>query len=373
MKRLLLLGAGHAHVHVLQALAKQPLAGVEVGLVSPYPRQIYSGMVPGLVAGHYEEDDCAISLEPLLAAAKVRFFEASVEALDADQRRVSLSDGRALAYEVASVDVGSEADRDAVPGAREHGLWVRPMERFVQHLRSLDAWAHGRALNINVVGGGAAGVELALALQQRFASDQVPTLSRGRVCLIAGPQGMLAGYPARTVRRAEAALRQRRVVVLNEACVAVQAGHVSLANGARLANDVAVMCMGASPAPWLAQSGAAVDERGFLLTGPTLQSSSHASLFAVGDAATRADAPHPRSGVYAVRAGPPLAANLRHLFAGQPLAAHHPQARSLNLLACGDQRAIASWGQLSAQGRWVWWWKDHIDRAFVRRYAPVAA
>ncbi len=74
-KRVLLLGGGHAHVHVLQALAREPLAGAEVALITPFARQIYSGMVPGLVAGHYRAEQCAIALQPLAQAARVNFIE----------------------------------------------------------------------------------------------------------------------------------------------------------------------------------------------------------------------------------------------------------------------------------------------------------
>jgi NADH dehydrogenase FAD-containing subunit len=102
--------------------------------------------------------------------------------------------------------------------------------------------------------------------------------------------------------------------------------------------------------------------------GPTLQSASHATVLAAGDVIVRDDYPHPRSGVYAVRAGPVLAENLRRLVAGGSLMPYVPQRHSLNLLALGDGRAIASWNGWSLQGRLMGWWKDRIDRAFIRRY-----
>ena len=139
-------------------------------------------------------------------------------------------------------------------------------------------------------------------------------------------------------------------------------------DGTRLPCDAVLLALGAAAPRWLAGSGLALDERGFVATGPTLQSVSHPEVFAAGDVATRTDAPHPKSGVHAVRAGPPLAANLRRWLMGEALRVHTPQARTLYLLSCGERRAIASWGGWSAEGRWVWRWKDHIDRAFVARY-----
>jgi NADH dehydrogenase FAD-containing subunit len=126
--------------------------------------------------------------------------------------------------------------------------------------------------------------------------------------------------------------------------------------------------VGAAAPAWLQGSGLALDERGFVATGPTLQSTSHTDVLAAGDVATRMDASHPKSGVYAVRAGPALALNLRRALAGGELMPHRPQPRTLNLLSCGDRRAIASWGLWSAEGRWVWRWKDRIDRAFIARF-----
>jgi NADH dehydrogenase FAD-containing subunit len=121
----------------------------------------------------------------------------------------------------------------------------------------------------------------------------------------------------------------------------------------------------------LGASGLALDERGFVSTGPTLQSTSHPEVLAAGDVASRWDAPHPRSGVHAVRAGPPLALNQRRFIGAGQLQAYTPQPRTLNLLSCGERRAIMAWGDWVAEGRWVWWWKDRIDRGFIRRFSAA--
>jgi pyridine nucleotide-disulfide oxidoreductase family protein len=357
-RQLLLLGGGHAHVQVLDALARTPLAGMQATLVTPYARQMYSGMVPGLLAGHYAASECAIPLAPLAAAAGVRLRLARAVALDARARQVRLDDGQCLGYELLSIDTGPEADLDSLPGAREHGLPVRPIEDFVQRLDGLQAGA------LTVVGGGAAGVELAMALayRRRGASP-----GGARVALVAGP-APLAGLGAAVRRRAWRALAAQGVSVHLQSAAAVAADHVLLADGTRLPCDAALLALGAAAPRWLAGSGLALDERGFIATGSTLQSVSHAEVFAAGDVATRTDAPHPKSGVHAVRAGPPLAANLRRWLMGEALLVHTPQARTLVLLSCGERRAIASWGGWTAEGAWVWRWKDHIDRAFVARY-----
>jgi pyridine nucleotide-disulfide oxidoreductase family protein len=364
MKRLLLAGGGHAHVHVLAALARAPLAGADVTLVTPFRRQMYSGMLPGWVAGHYALDQIVIPLPALAAAARVRLVEGHIVALDAAARRATLADGQVLDYDLLSLDTGPVMDRDALPGAREHGLFVRPIETFVERFDGWRARAAARPLDTVVVGGGAAGVELALALAYRQRSGGAPG---GGVALVAGGP-VLAGFAAGVRRRAVRALRDRGIAVHELAASAIGIDRVVLADGTTLPCDAAVIATGASAPAWLAGSGLALDARGFVLTAATLQSVSHPAVFAAGDVATRADRPHPKSGVYAVRAGPPLAASLRAWAEGRAPAPYTPQRRTLYLLSLGERRAIASWGPLAAEGDWVWRWKDRIDRGFIARY-----
>jgi len=376
-RHLLLAGGGHAHVHVLQALSTQRLPeDVQVSLVTPFTRQMYSGMVPGLVAGHYGEDQCVIPLRPLAEAAGVRFIDDRLVALDAGSRRVRLAGGESLAYDWLSLDTGPVMDRRALPGADAHAWFVRPIEHFVQDLAPLwaragDAARAGRGgLQLLVVGGGAAGVELALALDWRLRGQGAGAVHR--LGLVAGADEPLAGFPAAARRRARQALADRGIEVHQAVASAVDAGGVQLADGRRLACDQVLMAIGASAPPWLEASGLALDARGFVATGPTLQSCSHPTVFAAGDVATRIDRPHPKSGVYAVRAGPPLAANLRAAVADQPMRSYKPQRRTLYLLSLGRQRAIGAWGPLVVEGDWVWRWKDRIDRRFIARYGGEA-
>jgi selenide,water dikinase len=128
---------------------------------------------------------------------------------------------------------------------------------------------------------------------------------------------------------------------------------------------------GAAAPAWPAASGLATDADGFIRVGPTLQSLSHPQVFAAGDVAAYAQ-PRPKSGVYAVRAGPVLAQNLRAACEGQPLQAWTPQARALYLISTGERHALATWGRWSWSGAWVWRWKDRIDRQFMRRFGTAA-
>lgn len=366
---LLLLGAGHAHVHVLSELAKTPLVGVQVVLVAPYPRQMYSGMVPGMVAGHYSVDDCVIPLPELVRRAGVRWLQASVSALQADARMARLDNGVELPFDWVSINTGPVQDREtleqAMPGARTHALFLRPIEGFAALWPRLVAMGEERALRMAVVGGGAAGVEMALALRQR--------LPHCAVTLLCGAHPPGPEYSPAAQARIVKALKKRHITVLQENATGFHDGEVLLGCGARLACDVPLIAVGAQAPGWLQASALALDEQGFVQVNAFQQSSSHPHVFAVGDVSTRTDRALARSGVYAVRSGPALMRNLAASVRHEPLHAHQPPSQTLNLLSCGDKTAIASWGRWSAQGRWVWWWKNHIDRRFLARYRAAGA
>lgn len=368
MRRLVLLGGGDAHVHLMTEMAREPMPGVQAVLVVPHARRIGSGMVAGWMAGHYALAQCEIALEPLARAAKVELALSGATAIDVNERTVTLADGRVAEYDVLSIDTESVLDRDAIPGAREHGLFLRPIEHFVQLYERLLALPTDRLLNLVVIGGDAAGFEVSLALQHRF-NGHGP--ERARVCLVTGDGTVLPGFGAAARERASRLLRRSRVTVFNQRCTEIGNGVVLLDNGARLACDVPLLTVPAVAPPWLRDSALALDARGFVSTGETLQSTSHGEVFAAGELASRADGEPAGSGRSA-RAGPALAMNLRRKLAGGPLQPWRPKQRSLALLSCGERRAIASWGDWATQGRWVWAWKDWIDRRVVARYAQPA-
>ena len=371
LKHLVLLGAGHAHVHVLRGLAQSRPADIHLTVIAPYPRQLYSGMVPGFVAGHYTLDQCVIPLAGLLAGCGAHYIEDSGVAIDADAKTVTLASGDAVAWDWLSVNTGPVMDREtiesAMPGAREHALFVRPIETFGALWPRLAALAQSRPIELAVIGAGAAGLELAMAAAHALRGAGYPAGSR--VTLLTGGPPPASSYSQALQRRVGLALLRSGVTVVQDACVGIAAGELRLAGGTHLACDAPLLAVGAQAPGWLAGSGLALDEAGFVAVNSCQQSTSQPCVFAVGDVASRIDAPHPRSGVHAVRAGPPLLANLQAAVRGQPLRPYQPPARTLNLIACGERYAIAAWGGLHVEGRWVWRLKDRIDRGFVARYA----
>lgn len=336
----MLIGAGHAHLVLLRSLAQEPLYGARITLVTPHARQIYSGMLPGLVAGHYRLEQATVDVAALAEKAYVELVEGSVAALDPARRKLRLEQGAELDYDVLSLNAGSATDA-SLPGAKHHALAVKPYEAFVQKLRFANRMA--------IVGGGVAGAELAMALRHRKA--QV-TLYSDRPVLSA---------------RVERQLRRRKVDYRPGMAVnAIHNGPVVVSGGARQEFDLVILATGAAPLPWLQNTGLETDEHGFVLVSDTLQCVSYPEIFATGDCASIRHRPRPKSGVYAVRHGEVLAVNLRTAFEGGALQRYEPQSRALRLISCGARYAIAERGDWSWQGWLVWLLKDRIDRRWVR-------
>ena len=375
-QRLVLVGAGHAHVEILRRFAERPVPGVALSLVVDQVESVYSGMVPGLVAGDYDFDDVVIPVLPLAARAGAEVFVSPATRVDAAARLVELADGRRVHWDVASLDVGSDVRGLQLPGVREHALGTRPIGDFARRLAAaLDERSSRTAgpLRVVVVGGGTAGVELAFTLEARTRR------SGSRVSLVCGDEGLLPGaWPAvgDAVRREAAA---RSIAILPGESVrgvdeaGVMLGGVSSdqrdAAVRRLDADLVVWAAGAAPPGLLAASGLPTDKRGFLRVAPTLEVVGHRGLFAAGDCcAIDGAAWVPKAGVYAVRAGPVLDANLRSSLGGGSLREYRPQRDFLSLVNLGDRRALATkWGW-ATRGRLAWMLKDRIDRGFVARY-----
>lgn len=360
MKRLLLVGGGHSHLAVLKALGDAPAPG-DISLLSPHRYVVYSGMIPGLIAGHYRLEHCRVDLQGLAGRAGVRVVEDSAIRVDAARREVVTATGERLAYDLLSLDVGSAPGES--PAGVQHALRVRPVEAFVSGWnRVRESIAKGEVRRVAVVGGGAAGVEIAMAMQHATAGAAVEfaLFSEARI---------LAGHHRSVQRRLERILASRRVAVrARKKVVAVIDCGLELDGGGRAEAQATVWATGAGAHPWIAASGLAIDPAGFVAVGDTLQSSSHPEIFAAGDCATLIGGRGTKSGVIAVRQGPVLARNLRRALAGAAPEPFRQPRRTLALISCGDRYAVASWDRFAFEGAWVWRWKDRIDRRFVERY-----
>ena len=369
---LVVLGGGHSHVEVLRQFGQRPEPGVRLTLVSRDVQSPYSGMLPGYVAGHYHYDQVHIDLPRLARFAGARFVQAEAIGLDRERQRLICQD-RVVPFDRLSINIGSTPQLRA-PGAREHAVPVKPIDLFNQRWLALLDRARVRSgpLHLAVVGGGAGGVELILAMQYRlrrersrqgFDPDALAfSMFTASPVLLPTHSGRVRDFFLRK-------LTERGISVhLNQRVERVEKGALLTADDQRFSVDEVIWVTQAGGAPWLAEAGLAVDSNGFIQVNDCLQTLSDPSIFAAGDIAQMVNHPREKAGVFAVRQGWPLSQNLRRSLGGRALKPFRPQQKWLALISTGDRFAVASRGRFSVRGRWVWSWKDWIDRRFMRRF-----
>ena len=400
LRDLVLVGGGHSHVAVLKAFGMQPLPGLRITLVCTDAHTPYSGMLPGYVAGHYDYDEVHLDLVRLCAYAGARFVRAQVVGIDRAARQVVLHGRPPLDYDVLALNTGSTPQVAQVQGASDHAIPVKPIAafnaRWLQLLASVRAGQGPR--HIAVVGAGAGGVELLLAMQYRLQAEcQALGVRAPQFSLFSAASTVLPTHNPGVRARFLATLQARGVHVhLGARVQAVSASGVqvvrSVAGTAQLAQagnhnhalasntagalqtveaDAVFWVTQASGGSWLASTGLALDPDGCVRVNPYLQSATDARIFASGDVASFGPSPLEKAGVFAVRMGMPLARNLRHALCGSPLQAYRPQTRWLALISTGDRYAVASRGLWNFAGAWVWRWKDRIDRRFMQRFSDL--
>ena len=379
VKDLVLIGGGHSHVAVLKNFGMKPIPGVRLTLIARDVQTPYSGMLPGYVAGHYSFDEAHIDLRPLCQFASARLYHDTAIRLDTVNRQVICEGRPAVSYDLLSINIGSRPEINSVPGAGEFTTPVKPINRFVDKWHQL----RDRVLQqpgphrIAVVGSGAAGVELLLAIQFRLQALLRQNQRQDEQLefhLISKSARIMPSFPAGVARRMARILDRRGVQVHRGAgAVGVFDLGLELSDGTRLELDEILWVTGASAVPWLRESGLAVDDEGFIQANDCLRSTSHPDIFAAGDIVSVVDHPRPKAGVFAVRQGKPLAENLRRALLNRSLKPFTPQKTLLALISSGDQYAIASKARWHFEGALLWQWKDWIDRRWMSKYTDLPA
>jgi selenide, water dikinase len=374
VKDVVLVGAGHSHVTVLRMFGMKPIPGVRFTLISREVHTPYSGMLPGLIAGYYGLDDAHIDTGPLTRLAGARLYQDEVVDLDLSARRVVCRHRPPVPYDLLSLNIGSTPNTADVPGASEHAIPVKPIDGFLSRFEALKARVLARKgrTRVALVGAGAGGVELLLSVERRLRQEVARSgLDAGDLSfvLVSDVADILPGFPAAFRARFHAILAARGIVVVTGAPVtAVEAGRLVVDGHAPIEADEILWTTQAAPARWLAQVGLPVDPRGFLKVDDTLRVAGFHEVFAAGDTIAFPARELPKSGVYAVRAGPVLADNIRRTLIGRPLRPFRPQRETLCLISTGERYALGARNGLTVEGAWVWRWKDWIDRRFMRKF-----
>ena len=360
---LVLIGGGHTHALVLHRWAMHPLPGVRLTVINPDPVAPYTGMLPGFIAGHYAREDLDIDLIRLARRAGARLVLGKATGIDRAARQVHVPDRPPISYDLAAIDIGITSDLPMIPGYGDHAVSAKPLGRYAQQWEDwrgrLEAGAV--AAQIAVIGGGVAGVELALAMAfrlQRYA-PQITIIQSG---------ALLPNIGAQARKRLIGHLKRFSVSILEQAKVTeVTRQGVTLADGTQIAASLVLGAAGSRPQDWLQDTGLALTD-GFVTVDPYLRSVTDPNIFAVGDCAHMAHAPRAKAGVYAVRQAPYLFDNLRAALGAGRLRAYKPQRDYLKLVSLGDKTAVADKWSLPLEGGWLWGLKDRIDAKFMGQF-----
>jgi selenide,water dikinase len=369
---LVLVGAGHTHMHVLRQWRRRPISDVRLTLITPFRHATYSGMLPGTLAGLYGRDAMQIDLCRLTEGTGMRLLVAEATGLDPHKRLVTFDDQPDIHFDVASVGIGSVPNRTEVWSGSSRVLSIKPMATFLDRLDNLMARTNrpGRPLHCAVVGGGAAGTEISFCLDAMLRTRRIPH----QLLLLDHHAEILAGYSRALIQRARRLLERRGIeILLGQAVMAIEEtahdrAQLTLGDATTRQADIIIWATSATASRDLAGYALPKDANGFLTVHSTLQSTADVPVFVVGDSASFVSQQIPKAGVYAVREGPILWQNIQRYVSHRPLIPFQPQSSFMSLLSTGDGKALMQYHGWTAYGSWTWWLKDWIDRRFVRQY-----
>ncbi|TGB01867.1 FAD-dependent oxidoreductase [Halobacillus salinus] len=360
-KRLLLVGAGHAHLEVIRNLTEEKFSDVEVCLITPSAYQYYSGMFSGYTEGLYDMEDTRVDVEKLAKAAGIHFVKKMARKLLQKQKKLVCTDRSVYPFDVISFDIGSRS----LPAELESSVakTIKPNYEFINQINELRETSHPL-----LVGGGAAGCELAMSIQTYKRKRNIP----GQVRLISADR-VLSDAPGRVSRKLRSLLSKKGIQLWEqERAVDVHDEHILTDQGNRIRHTGVLWLGGAVGDPIFESSGISCDERGFAYVRNTLQFENYDFIFGAGDCVTMKEHPQlAKSGVYAVRQGPVLWENLKNYLERDDLQSYEPQNQALYILSTGQQKGFLTYGPITHHSHQAWKLKNKIDTDFMKKYKEV--
>jgi selenide,water dikinase len=416
IKDLVLIGGGHSHVFVLKKFGMKPEPGVKLTLITRDIMTPYSGMLPGHVAGHYTYEECHVDLRPLSRFANARFIHAEANGVDTVEKKIYIktNDGiprPPISYDVLSIDIGisptkisssrfnddDDDDNNNNKSTSTSSITpIKPINTFSSRWNNIieRVITNKSSTNIVVVGGGAGGIELTLAMQYKLLQI-CKEMKKEKKCLptftiLTRGDNIVSSHNRKVRATCMRILKERNIRVLpnSEVLKSIyeypsssskkksnkKQKHTYLLckNGEKYIYDECIWCTSASAQSWLKDNTQlSLDNNGFIAVEDTLESTNSNDVFAAGDIAAVLKYPRAKAGVFAVRQGPPLADNLRYRLRGEATVPFVPQKEFLCLISTGDKYAIASRGCWSFSGAYLWYIKDWIDRTWMTKYTKL--
>jgi len=363
-KKVIIVGAGHAHLTILKNLQEFKTAGHDVTVVSSSCLHYYSGMGPGMLSGIYRPEEIRFNVKKMSEDRGAVFIENKVVKIHPQKKEIDLQSGQTLPYDVMSVNTGSFVPVDAPDSSDDWVITVKPIENLLNARRKIIAALKTKELKITVVGGGPTGVEVAGNLDRLVRNES----GKCRITLVAGTR-LLRQLKAGVRNRVLNSLAGRKVQVIEDTRVSsIKDKSVALSDGRDVESDIVFVAVGVKPSPLFEKSGLTIGQDGGMLVNQYLQSVSYPEIFGGGDCISFEPQPLAKVGVYAVRQNPILLNNLLCFLKGAALEQFLPQKAVLLAFNMGDGTAVVQWHFLTWGGRTGFALKNYIDKTFMKNF-----
>ena len=363
-KKILLLGAGHAHIQLLHLLSGVDRSLFELILISDQMHSSYSGMIPSFLAGYYSQNQLQFDLQKICDRYHYTFIKGEATAIQISEKKVQISNGNYYDYDICSINIGIKTK--SIPSAADSKsdvIYLKPISELISKWDQIIQRKTAPA-SLTIIGGGSAAFEIAVACRRRFNDLTIP------IKIITGQSELLHEETQQTKNRARQSLQKLHIDIIEKVRVEkIESEYVFLSDGRKLSKHICLVGTSAKAPAFFKESGLPVNDSGFIQVDQYLNVLGLKNIFAAGDCCDFTPHPLPKAGVYAVREGPLLARNIISLLKDEnKLKAYIPQSYFLKILITGKNEALATYKNLSFRGWLAWRLKDYIDKSFMTRF-----
>ena len=364
---LVLVGGGHSQVNVLKKFGMKPIAGLRITLINKYYVSPYSGMLPGYIAETYTKDQTQIDLLNLCKFSNSRLIVDEVIGIDLSEKQVILKDRMPVKFDTLSLNTGGEPNLESIKGAKKYSIPIKPISKLVKVIDEIKRKiVRSNEISISVIGGGAGGIELVLALKEYLKT--IKNIRQAKINLISRGKYLAQAKNKLSQNCILSFLKDNKInVILNDEVIEFGPYFIKTLKGNKINSKFNFLVTPISPPKWIANTGLKLNKLGFIKVNKFLQTSEK-NIFASGDICSLENFNLPKAGVYAVRQGPILYKNLRAKILNYNLISFKPQSYFLSLIGNGKNEAIFSWRGISFKSKFAWMLKRYIDEGFMKKY-----
>lgn len=363
-KHIIFVGGGHAHLTSLLNSHDFISRGHRVTLVSASSFHYYSGMGPGMLSGMYSPHEIRFNVKKMIENRGGTFIEDIIVRVNPDAHTLHLKSGNTLNFDIASFNTGSDVPIENITIDDNNVFTVKPIINLLKARKFIIELCKKKTPRIIVVGGGAAGLEIA-GNAWRLVHEIKGT---AEVRIIAGNK-LMNRYPSKVRYLSLKSFRKRGIEVIEQDRVeTIKNGMVHLKSGKEFPHDLVFLAMGIKPSKFFSDSGLPVGNDRGLLVNSYLQSVSHMDIFGGGDCISLVGHSLAKIGVYAVRENNIIYHNIMTSVQGGEMKEFHPGGSYLLIFNMGNGKGIFWKDRLVWDGRLAFKLKDRIDKRFMKKF-----